>query len=214
MSAAVKVCVGYVVGGEPLNLADGEYQLTAIAPPVAAGSVDIEQVLRGIDQDETESDGGWWETSDGANVGKKKKAEILAWGMQQREAGRQEGYADGRGMANEIVAAIDKATQVRAEKAEAELKQVNEWRAAALSSNQQMQELMAAKLNAAEARIKQLENFTAPHPDTKLMDFLTSRASINFDEENCLLRFEVPSTFEGANCLRDIVRTAMESDDG
>lgn len=40
MSAAVKVCVGYVVGGEPLNLPDGEYHLTGIAPPVAAGSVD------------------------------------------------------------------------------------------------------------------------------------------------------------------------------
>ena len=49
----------------------------------------------------------------------------------------------------------------RAEKAEAELAQVNEWRAAALASNQQMQELMTAKLAAAEARVSELEEENA-----------------------------------------------------
>ena len=74
--------------------------------------------------------------------------------------------------------------------------------------------LLAERLEKSEARVAQLERFADSHPDTKLLDFLTSRASINFDDENCLLRFEVPSAFEGANNLRDIVRTAMENSDG
>ena len=62
-----------------------------------------------------------------------------------------------------------------------------------------------------EAKLAELERFANNHPDTKLLDYLTSRASINFDEENCLVRFKVPSTFEGANNLRDILRTAMQN---
>lgn len=57
-------------------------------------------------------------------------------------------------------------------------------------------------------KLAQLERFANSHPDTQLLDFLTSRASINFDDENCLLRFEVPSTFEGANSLREIIAAA------
>lgn len=34
MSNKVKVCIGYVVGGEPLNLPDGEYELLASGPLV------------------------------------------------------------------------------------------------------------------------------------------------------------------------------------
>lgn len=44
-----------------------------------------------------------------------------------------------------------------AEKSEAELKQVNEWHAAALASNQQMQELMTIGLGADDVRVKVLE---------------------------------------------------------
>ena len=49
------------------------------------------------------------------------------------------------------------AWQQRAEKAEADLKQVNEWRAAALTENQTLGELWASKVEKAEARIKELE---------------------------------------------------------
>lgn len=94
------------------------------------------------------------------------------------------------------------------ERLRTELKQVNEWRAAALAENQTLGELWASKVEKAEARVAELERFADNHPDTKLLDFLTSRASINFDDENCLLRFEVPSTFEGANNLREIIAAA------
>ena len=95
------------------------------------------------------------------------------------------------------------------ERLRAELNQVNEWRAAALAENQALGESWASRVGKAEARVAQLERFAAnTHPDTKLLDFLTSRASINFDDENCLLRFEVPSTFEGANSLREIIAAA------
>ena len=49
------------------------------------------------------------------------------------------------------------AWQQRAEKAEADLKQVNEWRAAALTESQTLGELWASKVEQAEARIKELE---------------------------------------------------------
>lgn len=68
--------------------------------------------------------------------------------------------------------------------------------------------LLAERLEKSEARVAQLERFADNHPDTQLLDFLTSRASINFDDENCLLRFEVPSVFEGANSLREIIAAA------
>ena len=49
------------------------------------------------------------------------------------------------------------AWQQRAEKAEADLKQVNEWRATALTENQTLGELWASKVEKSEARIKELE---------------------------------------------------------
>ena len=103
----------------------------AIAPPVAAGSVDIEKVLLGIDQDETESDNGWWETSAGAGFGKRKKDEIIAWGAQQRIEGKREG-ADTVAMAEQMKlfrSAHDEACielKERAEKAEARVRDLEE----------------------------------------------------------------------------------------
>lgn len=38
----------------------------------------IDELLNGIDQDETENKNGWWETSVGAEFGAKKKAELKA----------------------------------------------------------------------------------------------------------------------------------------
>lgn len=81
----------------------------SIAPPVAAGSVDMQRYDHGYSE-MVEDDDGRYVEYDAA----------IAWGAQQREQGHREGYADGKGMAEEIIAAIDKATQVRAEKAEAE----------------------------------------------------------------------------------------------
>ncbi len=49
------------------------------------------------------------------------------------------------------------AWQQRAEKAEADLKQVNEWRAAALTESQTLGELWASKVEQAEARVKELQ---------------------------------------------------------
>jgi len=37
----------------------------------------IEEILKGIDQTEFESDDGWWETSVGAEFGRNKKEEII-----------------------------------------------------------------------------------------------------------------------------------------
>lgn len=90
-----------------------------ISAPLAAGSVDTEEFRNLLEywvNSETEA----YKASELGNL----ISHINAWGAQQREAGRQEGYADGRGMANEIVAAIDKANQVRAEKAEARVKEL------------------------------------------------------------------------------------------
>jgi hypothetical protein len=36
----------------------------------------VDDLLRGIDKDECESDTGWWETSTGADFGKGKLAEL------------------------------------------------------------------------------------------------------------------------------------------
>lgn len=49
------------------------------------------------------------------------------------------------------------AWQQRAEKAEADLKQVNEWRAAALTESQTLGELWASKVEQAEGRVKELQ---------------------------------------------------------
>lgn len=45
---------------------------------------------------------------------------VEAWGAQQRESGRAEGYVDGKGLAHEIVQAIDKPINARAKAAEKE----------------------------------------------------------------------------------------------
>jgi len=37
----------------------------------------INEVLKGIDETETASDDGWWETSDGATFGWVKKEELI-----------------------------------------------------------------------------------------------------------------------------------------
>lgn len=37
----------------------------------------VEKVLIGIDSTETESEKGWWETSAGAEFGRKKKLELI-----------------------------------------------------------------------------------------------------------------------------------------
>ena len=37
----------------------------------------VEKVLKGIDLEEIESEDGWWETSIGAEFGKRKKEELL-----------------------------------------------------------------------------------------------------------------------------------------
>lgn len=38
----------------------------------------VHLILKGIDQTETESDDGWWETSTGAEFGASKLAEVIA----------------------------------------------------------------------------------------------------------------------------------------
>ena len=132
-------------------LAKIDEERAAIRPPVAAGSVDIEEILRGIDQDEVESDDGLWETSFGADFGRKKKAEIIAWGAQQRIEGKREG-ADTVAMAEQMKlfrSSHDEACielKERAEKAEA-----NEIRLQQLVIEAQ------DRAEKAEARVKDLE---------------------------------------------------------
>lgn len=38
----------------------------------------VSLILKGIDQTETESQDGWWETATGAEFGKRKLVEVLA----------------------------------------------------------------------------------------------------------------------------------------
>lgn len=130
-------------------------KISAIAPPVAAGSVDTD-ALRKLAQaaspgpwEYQEDDDGYWVYW----VRTSEKVSLLCC----------EGYDqwtppdyDAKFIAAANPAAILSLIE-RAEKAEAKLAQVNEWRAAALASNQQMQELITAKLAAAEARVKELE---------------------------------------------------------
>ncbi len=40
---------------------------------------DLEVILEGIDQDECDSDEGWWETSHGAEFGERKLDEVLKY---------------------------------------------------------------------------------------------------------------------------------------
>lgn len=69
---------------------------------------------------------------------------------------------------------------------------------------------LRAQKDKAEARVKELNNFIDSHPDTKLLDFLESQGTVNFDSEQATVRFDVPSTFEGSNNLREVIRTAMQ----
>lgn len=70
-------------------------------------------------------------------------------------------------------------------------------------------DVMRDEIQRLRAKVAHLERFTDNHPDTKLLDFLTSRASINFDGENCaLLTFEVPNDLESFKNLREIIATA------
>lgn len=39
---------------------------------------ELDAILDGIDEDENETENGWWETSTGVEFGKKKKQEIVA----------------------------------------------------------------------------------------------------------------------------------------
>lgn len=84
--------------------------------------------------------------------------------------------------------------------------QINTFPSASLGRHHA--DVMRDEIQRLRAKVAQLECFADNHPDTKLLNFLTSRASINFDDENCLLRFEVPSAFEGANSLREIIAAA------
>ena len=76
-------------------------------------------------------------------------AHIDAWGAQQREAGKQDAIGE--------MMDINRRFLRRSEKAEADLKQVNEWRAAALTESQTLGELWASKVEQAEARVKELQ---------------------------------------------------------
>lgn len=108
-----------------------------IAPPVAAGSVATAEFLELL--------GRYADTENPAEV----IYHIDAWGAQQHyagvEAGRKE-YADSFLYWRQ-----------RAEKAEAELKQVKEWRNAALQENMRMSDLWMDRVTRSEARVKELE---------------------------------------------------------
>jgi len=45
----------------------------------------IREILKGIDEEETETDYGWWETSGGAEFGKAKLDEIIEYLKQIKE---------------------------------------------------------------------------------------------------------------------------------
>jgi hypothetical protein len=44
--------------------------------PMPSDNKELRKLLKGIDKDECEMDGGWWETSTGAEFGAKKLAEL------------------------------------------------------------------------------------------------------------------------------------------
>lgn len=128
----------------------------AIAPAVAAGSVDT-CALRKMALAATPGD-QWRMNNDGGQFGLRVNSGYQGFFNHQRPNQKctDEVFAN----VAYILAAkpsVVLALIERAEKAEAELAQVNDWRAAALASNQQMQELMAAKLATAEARVKEME---------------------------------------------------------
>lgn len=115
----------------------------AIAPPVAAGSVDRTK-LHDMTLPDTETR-DWYFDCDGhyIDVELRKDGHYSIYFRNRADGGK--GWLD-TGVMRE-----------RAEKAEADLKQVNEWRAAALTESQNLGELWAAKVDKAEARIAELE---------------------------------------------------------
>lgn len=124
--------------------------------PVAAGSVDTE-ALRKLALAATPGD-QWRMINDGGQFGLRVNSGYQGFFNHQRPNQKctDEVFANVAYILA-VKPSVVLALLERAEKAEADLKQVNEWRAAALASNQQMQELMAAKLSTAEARVKELE---------------------------------------------------------
>lgn len=114
------------------------------AQPVAAGSVNtapFRLLFTGY-------------PSDADNV-----AEFVdAWGAQQRELGKQE--------ALDLTVSVNQLRE-RAEKTEADLKQVNEWRNAALQENMRLRDLWMDRVTRSEARVKELEAALAKaYPNT------------------------------------------------
>ncbi|MBB5610365.1 MULTISPECIES: hypothetical protein [unclassified Janthinobacterium] len=128
-----------------------EFEVPAIAPPVAAGSVDM---LQRFDLVESQYGTGYmvhWdkameEDADGEWV---KHADAIAWDAQL--------VAEAAHGAQQSIEFLEE----RAEKAEAEVKQVNEWRAAALAESRALGEAWAGKAEKAEARTAQLEALLA-----------------------------------------------------
>lgn len=160
----------------------------AIAPPVAAGSVDTE-ALRKLAQAATR--GPWRHTRQGVIVAGPfrqytngaAQSQIASFCVTSHEEDDEHqtekqvpnALFSAAACPDVVLALIERAEfaqkqwdswvasanewNARADKAEADLKQVNEWRAAALVSNQQLYELMEAKLAKAEARAAHLEHF-------------------------------------------------------
>lgn len=133
----------------------------AIAPPVAAGSVDTPEFEKLLVR---------WSTAGGGRFGLHEqgipelRAKIVehidSWGAQQSEQGKAEQTTFLKECMDRGQAEFNRKwteQKERAEKAEANLKQVNEWRAAALAESQALGELWAAKVEKAEARVKELE---------------------------------------------------------
>jgi len=58
--------------------------------------MELNEILVGIDKDEIESPFGWWETSTGAEFGKKKLEEVKAAVQRLTEAAYQRGLNKGR----------------------------------------------------------------------------------------------------------------------
>lgn len=137
---------GYGVDGAACPCGCRPAPVPAIAPPVAAGSVDdLQKILTGYVL-------SYQSHNSGAPLDS-----ILAWGAQQRQEGALASLQNYDAACDEYRKQIADLSG-RAEKAEADLAQVNEWRATALASNQQMQGLMAVKLATAEARVLELES--------------------------------------------------------
>lgn len=145
--AVIDVLLSHVKNG--IRMGNSLSSSPVIAPPVAAGSVDSIDTNEFCDlmtelQDVHERLGNSKPNWDALI------AHIHAWGAQQRHEGFKEGVAQ---LQYERDNLLNLASSRRewAEKAEAELKQVNEWRSAALAENQALGELWASKVEKAEA---------------------------------------------------------------